>query len=95
MLPTARRWNATDALNSQQNHASLANLRLTSSEVAAAPAPASEPGACASPLSIVTRNEAGVIGNSQIRAERALTIYLDKRELVTMMTLGAQPGGWC
>jgi FdhD protein len=28
---------------------------------------------------------------TQIPAERALTIYLDKKELVTLMTLGAEP----
>lgn len=36
-------------------------------------------------------NEFGEKSESQIPAERALTIYLDKKELVTLMTLGAEP----
>jgi len=36
-------------------------------------------------------NELGVSGWAEIPAERALTIYLDKKELVTLMTLGAEP----
>ena len=36
-------------------------------------------------------NEHGVTSEVSIPAERALTIYVDKRELVTLMTLGAQP----
>lgn len=36
-------------------------------------------------------NEWGEAATSQIPAERALTIYLDKKELVTLMTLGAEP----
>lgn len=36
-------------------------------------------------------NELGERMASQIPAERALTIYLDKKELVTLMTLGAAP----
>ena len=36
-------------------------------------------------------NELGERSTSQIPAERALTIYLDKKELVTLMTLGAAP----
>jgi FdhD protein len=36
-------------------------------------------------------NERGERLQIAIPAERALTIYLDKRELVTLMTLGAQP----
>ena len=36
-------------------------------------------------------NERGVSGWAEIPAERALTIYLDKKELVTLMTLGAEP----
>ena len=37
------------------------------------------------------RNEWGELSTVQIPAERALTVYLDKRELVTLMTLGASP----
>ena len=37
------------------------------------------------------RNEFGQSQHIQIPAERALTVYLDKRELVTLMTLGAHP----
>lgn len=40
---------------------------------------------------VVVRNEFGEVSDTAIPAERALTIYLDKRELVTLMTLGGQP----
>jgi FdhD protein len=36
-------------------------------------------------------NEYGELQQISIPAERALTVYVDKRELVTLMTLGAQP----
>lgn len=36
-------------------------------------------------------NEHGECDEVAIPAERALTVYVDKRELVTLMTLGAQP----
>jgi FdhD protein len=36
-------------------------------------------------------NESGQSYALHIPAERALTVYVDKRELVTLMTLGAQP----
>ena len=36
-------------------------------------------------------NEFGEVGSVSIPAERSLTVYVDKRELVTLMTLGAQP----
>ena len=36
-------------------------------------------------------NEFGETCKVSIPAERALTVYVDKRELVTLMTLGAQP----
>ena len=36
-------------------------------------------------------NEFGEISRVSIPAERALTVYVDKRELVTLMTLGAHP----
>jgi FdhD protein len=36
-------------------------------------------------------NEFGEQAPTQIPAERALTLYLDKKELVTLMTLGAEP----
>lgn len=36
-------------------------------------------------------NEFGQVDAVSIPAERALTVYVDKRELVTLMTLGAQP----
>ncbi len=40
---------------------------------------------------VVATNESGVSLAVAIPAERALTVYVDKRELVTLMTLGAQP----
>jgi len=36
-------------------------------------------------------NELGQVCNGYIAAERALTIYLNKREIVTLMTLGTNP----
>ena len=36
-------------------------------------------------------NEFGEIKEGQIAAERALTVYLNKREIVTLMTLGTHP----
>jgi len=36
-------------------------------------------------------NEFGELDVISIPAERALTVYVDNRELVTLMTLGAQP----
>jgi FdhD protein len=36
-------------------------------------------------------NEFGEVQQMSIPAERALTLYVDKRELVTLMTLGAEP----
>jgi FdhD protein len=36
-------------------------------------------------------NEHGVCEQVSIPAERALTVYVDKREIVTLMTLGAHP----
>ena len=36
-------------------------------------------------------NEQGVRDTVSIPAERPLTVYVDKREIVTLMTLGAQP----
>lgn len=40
---------------------------------------------------IVAVNEFGDSTSVSIPAERALTVYVDKRELVTLMTLGAYP----
>ncbi|MFZ2739637.1 MAG: formate dehydrogenase accessory sulfurtransferase FdhD [Burkholderiaceae bacterium] len=40
---------------------------------------------------IAAVNEFGEITTASIPAERALTVYVDKRELVTLMTLGAYP----
>jgi len=40
---------------------------------------------------VSVRNEFGEVSETSIPAERALTVYLDKRELVTLMTLGGQP----
>ena len=41
--------------------------------------------------SITVTNELGQQESTSIPAERSLTVYVDKRELVTLMTLGAQP----
>ena len=40
---------------------------------------------------VEVRNEHGERETVSIPAERALTVYVDKRELVTLMTLGAHP----
>ncbi len=40
---------------------------------------------------ITVVNEHGTADTLDIPAERALTVYVDKRELVTLMTLGAHP----
>lgn len=40
---------------------------------------------------IAAVNEFGELNPVSIPAERALTVYVDKRELVTLMTLGANP----
>ncbi|MCP4390772.1 MAG: sulfurtransferase FdhD, partial [Gammaproteobacteria bacterium] len=40
---------------------------------------------------VVARNEFGEAVEGAIAVERALTIYLDKREIVTLMTLGNHP----
>ncbi|MES2939636.1 MAG: formate dehydrogenase accessory sulfurtransferase FdhD [Pseudomonadota bacterium] len=40
---------------------------------------------------IATVNERGETETTSIPAERPLTVYVDKRELVTLMTLGARP----
>jgi FdhD protein len=39
----------------------------------------------------VAVDEYGEIRNGHVAAERALTLYLDKQELVTLMTLGTRP----
>lgn len=40
---------------------------------------------------VQTVDEHGVVQLASIPAERALTVYVDRRELVTLMTLGAHP----
>lgn len=40
---------------------------------------------------VQVHNEFGAVLETHIPAERALTVYLDKRELVTLMTLGGGP----
>ena len=40
---------------------------------------------------VAVTNEFGVAGTVSIPAERDLTVYVDKRELVTLMTLGGHP----
>ena len=40
---------------------------------------------------VAALNEWGDVDTVSIPAERALTVYVDRRELVTLMTLGAQP----
>ncbi len=40
---------------------------------------------------VQARDEFGVVRSVSIPAERALTVFVDRRELVTLMTLGAAP----
>ncbi|MGC9184466.1 MAG: sulfurtransferase FdhD, partial [Thiomonas sp.] len=40
---------------------------------------------------VLVRNEFGQTQEVHIPAERPLTLYLDKQELVTLMTVGAAP----
>ncbi len=42
-------------------------------------------------LSVTSLDEYGEPREGHVAAERALTLYLNKRELVTLMTLGSQP----
>lgn len=42
-------------------------------------------------IEVVAHDEFGKQREGHIAAERALTIYLDKREVLTLMTLGSQP----
>ena len=42
-------------------------------------------------IETVATNERGEQRSMHVAAERALTIYLDRREIVTVMTLGTQP----
>jgi len=42
-------------------------------------------------IAVGATNEYGEYQRAHIAAERALTIYLDRREIVTVMTLGTQP----
>ena len=46
---------------------------------------------CASTFTVEARDENGTIVPTAIAAERPLTIYVDKREIVTLMTLGRAP----
>ena len=50
---------------------------------------------------VATRDEHGATGTAAIAGEHPLTVYVDKREILTLMTLGAAPeedahlrGGW-
>jgi len=42
-------------------------------------------------IAVTAVDETGRVSKGHIAAERALTLYLDKREIVTLMTLGTQP----
>ena len=42
-------------------------------------------------FTVEARNERGEVLPTAIAGEHALTIYVDKREIVTLMTLGAAP----
>jgi len=59
------------------------------------PSPARKPRLTQARLPLTRRvpvcNEFGERAETAIPAERALTVYLDKRELVTLMTLGGEP----
>ena len=63
--------------------------------MSAPPTPARKPHLTQARLPLTrrapVRNELGEHAETAIPAERALTVYLDKRELVTLMTLGGEP----
>jgi FdhD protein len=42
-------------------------------------------------FTVATRDEHGIIGEAQIAGEHPLTVYVDKKEILTIMTLGAAP----
>ena len=42
-------------------------------------------------VSVIAHDEFGQTREGHIAAERSLTVYLDKREVLTLMTLGTQP----
>ena len=42
-------------------------------------------------IEVTAYDEFGAVREGHIAAERALTIYLDKREVLTLMTLGSEP----
>jgi FdhD protein len=44
-----------------------------------------------STFAVATRDEHGAIGEAQIAGEHPLTVYVDKKEILTIMTLGAAP----
>jgi FdhD protein len=55
------------------------------------PRPRLSQASCPATVSVNAINEAGEITETQIAGEHPLTVYLDKREIVTLMTLGAAP----
>jgi FdhD protein len=42
-------------------------------------------------FTVATRDEHGKVSDAQIAGEHPLTVYVDKREILTLMTLGAAP----
>jgi FdhD protein len=42
-------------------------------------------------FTVATRDEHGKVSDAQVAGEHPLTVYVDKREILTLMTLGAAP----
>lgn len=64
---------------------------LTSNSSVALIRPALSDEGLGASIEVVAYDEFGQAREGHIAAERALTIYLDKREVLTLMTLGSQP----
>ena len=83
-------------LQPPEKNALMAQSELMSSQHATAPAsqprvPQLSQAREALTRGVRVRNEFGETQEAQIPAERPLTLYLDKQELVTLMTVGAAP----
>lgn len=46
-------------------------------------------------MAVEVMNEQGELQTQQIACERPLTVYLNWKEIVTLMTLGPAPRRWC
>ena len=67
--------------------------KISDDDVAASSSPSPRLSAAGRPatMTVDATNEQGEVVPTRIPGERPLTLYLDKREIVTLMTLGAEP----